>query len=114
MVLVGVTTVLELELLTGPEAGPGVEQLMGVMGVMGRLGFGWMLGGVDRGVVWVKGVARGRWRRLVRVGDPAPVMDSILGEKQELSSPGPSKVRGRPRFLFISPILSSPLGDIMF
>ena len=55
----------------------------------------------------------GMCRRLVSVGEPPPppappppVTDSIWGEKHELSSPGPSRVRGLPRFL-----LTSPLGE---
>lgn len=98
MVLVGVTTVVEAGIL--------------VFRAVMEGGFGWMMGGVVRG--WVRGVASGRWSRLVKVGEPAPVMDSMRGEKQELSSPGPSNVRGLPLFLFISPILSSPFGDMMF
>merc|ERR1719431_941933 len=35
---------------------------------------------------------------------PAPCTEDILGTKHALSSSGPSKVRGRPRFFFSSPL----------
>ena len=40
---------------------------------------------------------------------PAPCTEAIRGTKQALSSSGPSSVRGRPRFLFSSPLIDMKL-----